>query len=386
MKDDFKLRIVLKENKIVLGVNYKKFIGIMTYNGKETNQQITYMAANPLTNPNISLVALDSFSKTDLVKGNLLRQIKISKHRYPNSKIVSAVNADFFDIKSNLGQNAATVGPHIRDSNVLFEGYDYKRSISVGIKKDGTPFILKPEFDGYHLDVINEKGEIKSQVKVKINEHLTNPNDVGVFISSFLEPNKIKGSKILIKITEKAIHKKNGIENGRYFIKGKVESITKESLDTIPEDIMVLVGGNFPITKNDIIRIQNRPSGAFKDVYHAVSGIHPLVENGSVIRQTNVAVHPRTAVGLKEDGTLFFVVIDGRQSPKYDGVMLEELGHIMKYFGAVKAVNLDGGGSSTMVLFDEDTKKYVVCNSPCDGGLRRNANGVGFIYTEKGDK
>ena len=149
---------------------------------------------------------------------------------------------------------------------------------------------------------------------------------------------------------------------------------------------MVLVGGNFLVTENDIIRIQNRPSGAFKDVYHAVSGIHPLVENGLVIRQTNVAVHPRTAVGLKEDGTLFFIVIDGRQSPKYDGVMLEELGHIMKYFGAVKAVNLDGGGSSTMVLFDEDTKKYVVCNSPCDGGLRRNANGVGFIYTEKGDK
>ena len=135
MKDDFKLRIVLKENKIVLGVNYKKFIGIMTYNGKETNQQITYMAANPLTNPNISLVALDSFSKTDLVKGNLLRQIKISKHRYPNSKIVSAVNADFFDIKSNLGQNAATVGPHIRDSNFYLKAMIIKGPLVLALKK-----------------------------------------------------------------------------------------------------------------------------------------------------------------------------------------------------------------------------------------------------------
>ena len=147
---------------------------------------------------------------------------------------------------------------------------------------------------------------------------------------------------------------------------------------------MVLVGNDFflenLITENDTVRLQNRPSGAFKDIYHAITGIHPLVENGIVLSHTNVEVHPRTAAGIKEDGTIFFVVVDGRYSPDYIGVTREELGHIMKYFDAKTAFNLDGGGSSTMTVLDVNTDTYQIKNRPSEGGLRSNGNGVGFIY------
>ncbi len=391
-KNDFKLKILKKEIKEVMGVFHQKLNVVMDFNGEKTHQQINYMGSNPVTNPNISLVALDSFPKMDFQKGNLLRQIKISKHRYPKKKIVSAVNADFFDINSRRGQNAATCGPHIRNGDVVFEGFQYDKAICIGVKKDGTPFIGKPEFEGYHIEIIAENNNVKfKDFKVKINELPKNSSDLSVFISSFLEPNEIKGKKMLIKIFEQAIHRtKKGIDNGRYFIKGKLEKITTKKLKEIPEDIMVLVGDGFfleDLKKGDIVRLQNRPSGKFSDVYHAVSGIHSLVENGEVVKQTNVAVHPRTAAGLKENGEVFFVVVDGRQASKnMDGITLEQLGEIMKYFDACTAINLDGGGSSTMVLFDEEINKYVICNNPCDGGLRRNANGIGFIYLNKAIK
>lgn len=70
--------------------------------------------------------------------------------------------------------------------------------------------------------------------------------------------------------------------------------------------------------------------------------------------------HPRTAVGQREDGTLLFVVVDGRQPLLSVGMTLQELAKFMKDLGAVNAYNLDGGGSSTMVV------ENTIVNSPSD--------------------
>lgn len=60
-------------------------------------------------------------------------------------------------------------------------------------------------------------------------------------------------------------------------------------------------------------------------------------------------VHPRTAAGITADGDLIVMVVDGRQEASR-GVSLEELAALMRDAGAVDALNLDGGGSSTMVI------------------------------------
>jgi exopolysaccharide biosynthesis protein len=63
-------------------------------------------------------------------------------------------------------------------------------------------------------------------------------------------------------------------------------------------------------------------------------------------------VHPRTAAGVDAEGRLLLLVVDGRQSASR-GVSLEELAGLMLEFGAVDALNLDGGGSSTFIIGDE---------------------------------
>jgi hypothetical protein len=60
-------------------------------------------------------------------------------------------------------------------------------------------------------------------------------------------------------------------------------------------------------------------------------------------------VHPRTAAGVTADGDLLLLVVDGRQEVSR-GVSLVELAQMMQNLGAVEAVNLDGGGSSAMVV------------------------------------
>ena len=60
-------------------------------------------------------------------------------------------------------------------------------------------------------------------------------------------------------------------------------------------------------------------------------------------------IHPRTAAGYRNSGELVLLVVDGRQVDSR-GVDLQELAILMRDLGCVEAINLDGGGSSAMVV------------------------------------
>lgn len=136
----------------------------------------------------------------------------------------------------------------------------------------------------------------------------------------------------------------------------------------IGENQFVIVGKDFNqddlITETDTVIVQIGITGIFDDVRFALgSDRQPLVIDGAVNAGLNAGASwnfpaPRTAVGVKADGTVFFVVVDGRNKPAgMEGVTLPELAEIMYYFGAVDAFNLDGGGSSTMTLKDIEKLK-----------------------------
>jgi exopolysaccharide biosynthesis protein len=85
------------------------------------------------------------------------------------------------------------------------------------------------------------------------------------------------------------------------------------------------------------------------------------------------APHPRTALGLSQDGVqLYLVVVDGRRE-HVPGVTLPELAEFMDELGACTAVNLDGGGSSAMWVGDR------VVNQPSDLIERRVVNHLAVV-------
>jgi len=81
---------------------------------------------------------------------------------------------------------------------------------------------------------------------------------------------------------------------------------------------------------------------------------------------------PRTAIGITKDRQILMVVVDGRHASS-TGMTLLELALFMQELGAVEAMNLDGGGSSEMVIFDK------VVNRPSDGRERKVATAVAVI-------
>lgn len=115
-------------------------------------------------------------------------------------------------------------------------------------------------------------------------------------------------------------------------------------------------------------------------VTNGVSGFEIVAEDGKVLPNVrrNPDIAPRTAAGVTRDGNgLVLLVIDGRQDGFSEGVTLAELGEWMLRLGAWSALNFDGGGSSAMVMADEEGDPVVV-NSPIHRGvagrLRPSAN------------
>ena len=88
-----------------------------------------------------------------------------------------------------------------------------------------------------------------------------------------------------------------------------------------------------------------------EDLCHAVSG-GPLLSDGALaLHDKEADRHPRTAAGLARDGnTLVLLVVDGRQPGYSVGMSLPDLGREMLESGAWDAINLDGGGSSTLAV------------------------------------
>ena len=102
-------------------------------------------------------------------------------------------------------------------------------------------------------------------------------------------------------------------------------------------------------------------------VFNAISGDRMVVVDGKVVKNLAAQVpNPRTAVGLNKNGRwLTLMVIDGRQPGYSEGVTFPELAELLISYGVYTGVNMDGGGSSTMVIRGVDGKARVL-NSPIE--------------------
>jgi len=127
---------------------------------------------------------------------------------------------------------------------------------------------------------------------------------------------------------------------------------------------------------DDTIKVVLNLTPALPKIEQLIGGNTWLVQNGNV-NQDNGDRHPRTSVGFNQDSTqLYMFVVDGRQPGLSVGMSYKELGDYMKTWGVHNGLNLDGGGSSTMVV------RGSIVNSPSDiGGERSVANSLLLIST-----
>jgi hypothetical protein len=154
---------------------------------------------------------------------------------------------------------------------------------------------------------------------------------------------------------------------------GAIKQLSNNSL-TLRIPFFVTTAGKEPLLENFILS---------EDI---VGGVGQLIKSGKIditwreekASQAFVEMrHPRTAVAKLKDGKFLMVTVDGRQPGYSVGMSLPELAEMLLEFGAVDAMNLDGGGSTTMFLKDK------VVNKPSDKTGERAVSDAIVVFPRK---
>lgn len=126
------------------------------------------------------------------------------------------------------------------------------------------------------------------------------------------------------------------------------------------------------------------------NVREAVAGFGDIFENGHARSGLdNTTRASRTAIGIKADGTVVMLMVDGRQAPYSVGMTMAEVAASMEALGCVEAVNLDGGGSSTFATQregepeNETTAGLTLRCRPSDGYERKVSNTIMVLSKAK---
>jgi len=125
-------------------------------------------------------------------------------------------------------------------------------------------------------------------------------------------------------------------------------------------------------------------------LYNTVTGSNRLLQNGAVVAPSGCGgfcdLNPRTAAGLTSGNSkLLLMTIDGRRTGVSEGVTLVELAGYLAQYGATNAINLDGGGSTTMAAnYYGDGAAAKLVNIP-SGSERSVGTSLGFSALPNGD-
>ncbi len=133
----------------------------------------------------------------------------------------------------------------------------------------------------------------------------------------------------------------------------------------------------------EIEALKPEAQSGFQAAEDIVGGVSQLVENGQIAMTWQregaaedfaLGRHPRTAIAKLKDGRILLLAADGRQIGVSMGLTLQELAQILVEMGAEHAINLDGGGSTTMVL------NGIIVNKPSDAAGERLVSDALLVF------
>ncbi|PAQ13805.1 hypothetical protein CD798_13335 [Bacillaceae bacterium SAOS 7] len=288
----------------------------------------------------------------------------------PGHTVVGAVNADFYNMS-----NGIPIGAVIQDGKVLKTG----SSESFGVKDTGEAIIGYPK-PSFSLKTANTEKTVDginlprgtNQLIAYTPDHKTTGTDAS-------------GTEVILTGVSDDIR-----EIGQ--ISGQVaEMIHEDGNQPINEGQIVLSGNGTAaeflktLQPGQQVEFNTSVAPGWENVKQALGGMIILVKDGQKVNfkedSFTTAKAPRTAVGIREDGSVFFVVVDGRQPGYAEGITVFELRDLMLELGAINALNLDGGGSSTFTSRTPGETDLSVKNLPSDGKERPVANSFFIVST-----
>lgn len=285
----------------------------------------------------------------------------------PGRRTVAAINADFFDIN----QTGAPQGPGIKDGKPVHSpAPGANRAVGIGIGPGGAGRVLQLYFDGT-LTLPTGTHPLASYNAANVPA-----GGVGAYNSGWGVADRALTVDAATPVAEAVVRD------------GKVVEVRdRPGTGPIPEGTTVLLGRESgaaalnALKPGDPVAMEYaaRTDSGEPVPRTAVGGRELLVVDGVPQNhdgQANNTAAPRTAVGFSKDGgEMQVITVDGRQADS-GGVTLTELALMMKRAGSHSALNLDGGGSSTLLAREPGSDALQVENSPSDGSERTVPNGL----------
>lgn len=300
--------------------------------------------------------------KTDLLWSGKVADRNTISSLVQSTGAIAGINADYFDTATvGASSSGSLTGGTIISNPVPVSGWG--NVAGVGADRLG------------HLTTLALAGQIQTAAGKRqldrLNQQL-NTDEIGLFTSAWgTTPRRnaaIWGARI------KEVQVKGG----------KVIAIADQAGEgAIPADTQILLGREAGadwlagLKVGDPVSITWGPkTGDGKTYQYLVGGYQMLLQGGQVV-QTGQTLDPRSAIGFSADGKrMFLVAVDGR-SGRSTGMSLASLAQFLKELGAADALNLDGGGSTTLVAKPAGGATPSVVNTPSDGTERKVVNGLG---------
>ncbi|MGE7664315.1 S-layer homology domain-containing protein [Ureibacillus composti] len=347
------------------GVNYSNY----TYSNKTINH-LKVNLANPYTKLKLSIpspinsrMTLTQRANQDSAEGN---------------RVVGAINANFFNMGDGYPMYLISQYNNIVSPEVISETKDYYVSepIAFGITANGNA-----EIDYYDSDIIvNYKGE--STEISGLNK--TREANEGILYTpqhySSITPTNEYGMEFIVETPETI----SATKFGQSFT-GKVTGIRKygdKANSKIPRNGFVLSFNGDALTKFKNVKVGEEISvsinidNKWKDAQYIVASGPLLVYNGKVNVTMNTSssrasqVTERTAIAIDDDKqTVHLVTVDG-------GITLSQFAKYLVNLGVDRALNFDGGGSTTMGIRKYGSNTVVLANNPAGGATQRKISAI----------
>ena len=289
-------------------------------------------------------------------------------------RLIAGVNADFFSTSTGL-----PMGIFVEDGRFVSSSED---RFAIAIKPDGSMFLGKAD------DKITMLFGEKELSVSYLNKY---PDVYGVYLlnADFGKTTRVAST---LAATEYIISVNGDLAFGGEVYGTVIEVRSGIANGEIPEGCAVLVVPDLYAYSSEYKGIEiGTEISFFATANEEFSGAVSVIGGGDVIlrdgeptdhitdEEIEIYRNPRTAMGITEEGNILLITVDGRRSNYSSGVKMTELADAMKALGCTDAINLDGGGSSTMVRFIGGTE---VKNKPSDGVERKVPNAL-MLYEDK---
>lgn len=366
---DLSAQTLVSSSQMAPGIIYRKYTTTSPY-----NQEIHVLEVD-LKDPTVKF---QHAKAGDTINGGRLTVKQIAAANDVNEayhNVIGAINGDFFVISGTSQGNPMNL--FVNDGELMASKNDPIDLSIFGITEDNNPFISRRK----QYYTVTRKGDA-TQAFYKING--TRTNDTLVFYNRYRGPSTKTdntGTELKIGLVAGAswnanaqiqctvLSKQVGVGN-MSFSAGQAVLSGKGTKSTY------LQGFNVGDTVTLQLDVANGVSGV-NNISEVVGGFGRLVANGenhaldsllseggNLAQDTTHQAH--SAIGISQDERfLYMVVVDGKLNPNRWGMSLTELGNFLIYLGAYNGINIDGGGSSTLVA------NNVVKNIPQDAGVER---------------